>query len=206
MADPAGPEAQDHLLIELDGQTLPDLAARLGHLASTGRITIGTAESCTGGLVGHWITSVPGSSAYYLGGVVSYADTAKTRLLGVPPDAIERHGAVSAQVAVAMAEGVRERLGCDIAVAVTGVAGPDGGTASKPVGLTYVATARAAGHQVRRHHWGGDRDVNKRLSAAAALEILIDALETQALPSTEAMPEPADGTDGHGHSAGPAAE
>ena len=101
MADPAGPEAQVHLLTEPPASTSEDLAARLGELALAHRVTIGTAESCTGGLVGHGISSVPGSSAYYLGGVVSYADAVKIDLLGVPATTIERHGAVSAQVAVA---------------------------------------------------------------------------------------------------------
>lgn len=198
MADPAGPQAQDHLLIEPDASSLQDLASRLGHLAISLGVTIATAESCTGGLVGHWITSVPGCSAYYLGGVVSYADVTKTRLMGVPPEAIERHGAVSAQVAVAMAEGVRERIGCDIAVAVTGVAGPDGGTQAKPVGLTYVATARAGGHEVRRHQFAGDRAANKRQSAAAALEMLIGALGTEDVPGTQASPGASQDTDQQG--------
>ena len=137
------------------------------------------------------ITAVAGSSAYYLGGVVSYADATKTGLIGVPPETIERHGAVSAQVAVAMAEGVRERIGCDIAVAVTGVAGPDGGTQAKPVGLTYVATAQAGGHQVRRYQWSGDRAANKWQSAVAALEMLIDELATTAsgTPASTGTPE-----------------
>jgi PncC family amidohydrolase len=177
VADPAGSEAQDRLLTETQAAALEELAARLGRLALERRTTIGTAESCTGGLVGHCITAVPGSSAYYLGGIVSYADVTKIELVGVPPTIIEHHGAVSAQVAVAMAEGARQRIGCDIAVAVTGVAGPDGGTAAKPVGLTYVATASAAGHKVRRHLWRGDRAANKRQSAAAALEMLIETLD-----------------------------
>lgn len=92
MADPAGREAQDHLLIESRAETLQDLAARLGQLAIRRGVTIGTAESCTAGLVGHGITSVPGSSAYYLGGVVSYADATKIGLIGVPRATIERHG------------------------------------------------------------------------------------------------------------------
>ncbi len=143
MADPAGPEAQDHLLIAPNGPALHDLAERLGRLAIARGITIGTAESCTGGLVGHLITAIAGSSAYYLGGVVSYADVTKTSLIGVPAETIERHGAVSAQVSVAMAEGVRERLGCDIAVAVTGVAGPDGGTPGQ-AGRTDLRGDRAS--------------------------------------------------------------
>jgi PncC family amidohydrolase len=154
---------------------MPRLAARLQDLAIERGLTVGTAESCTGGLVGHCITAIPGSSAYYLGGVISYADEVKAGLLGVPADLLIRHGAVSAQVAVAMAEGIRERLGCDLAVAVTGVAGPDGGTEAKPVGLTYVATAGRHGSDVRRQVWTGDRAANKAQSAALALELLIAA-------------------------------
>jgi PncC family amidohydrolase len=141
-------------------------------------VTVATAESCTGGLVGHAITSVPGSSAYYIGGVISYADRLKVQMLGVPAATIERHGAVSAQVAVAMAEGLREELGCHLAVAVTGVAGPAGGSDPKPVGLTYVAVAGPEGHRVERHQWHGDRDANQAWSAAAALALLISVLET----------------------------
>ena len=177
MADPTGPEAQGHSLTEDPDARLSGLAARLQALAIARGLTIGSAESCSGGLVGHAITSIPGSSAYYLGGVVSYADQAKRDLLGVSPATLEHHGAVSAQTAVAMAEGLRARLGCDLAVAVTGVAGPDGGTAAKPVGLSYVAVAGPTGHEVERHTWDGDRGANKVSSAAAALAMLIATLE-----------------------------
>lgn len=178
MADPAGPEAGTRLLTGSDRPSLSALAERLQQLAIEQDITVATAESCTGGLVGHAITSVPGSSAYYVGGVISYADRLKVELLGVPATTIERHGAVSAQVAVAMAEGLREGLGCHFAVAVTGVAGPAGGSDPKPVGLTYVAVAGPAGHRVERHQWHGDRDANQAWSAAAALTLLIAVLET----------------------------
>jgi len=172
VADPAGRETEDHLLSTPATATLSELAARLQAIAISWAVTVGTAESCTGGLVGHSITSVPGSSAYYVGGVVSYSDAVKERLLGVSPAAIERHGAVSAQVAVAMAHGVRDRTGCDYGVAVTGVAGPEGGSEAKPVGLTYVATAGPDGDEVRRHVWTGGRGANKQDSAAVALEML----------------------------------
>jgi PncC family amidohydrolase len=161
---------------------LADSAERLQHLAVARGLTIGTAESCTGGLVGHAITTIPGSSAYYVGGIISYADAVKTGLLEVPRSTIERHGAVSAQTAVAMAEGARQRLACDLAVSVTGVAGPDGGTESKPVGLTYIAVAGAVGHSVQRHAWEGDRAENQVLSAAAALEMLIAAVTAEGSP------------------------
>jgi nicotinamide-nucleotide amidase len=150
---------------------------RLQGLALRQGLTVATAESCTGGLVGAAITSIPGASGYYLGGVISYADDVKRDLLAVSPAALSHHGAVSAQVAVAMAEGLRARLGCDLAVSVTGVAGPDGGTEAKPVGLTYIAVSGPRGHQVERHAWTGDRLSNQRLSAAAALSLLLRILE-----------------------------
>lgn len=156
---------------------LASLAARLQELALERGFSVGTAESCTGGLIGHSLTAIPGSSAYFVGGVVSYSDALKVDLLGVPAEAIERHGAVSAQVAVAMVDGARARLGCDYAVSVTGVAGPDGGTPAKPVGLTYVAAAGPLGHRVVRHLWDGGRTANKERSAAAAMELLLALIE-----------------------------
>ncbi|HEU0243828.1 MAG TPA: nicotinamide-nucleotide amidohydrolase family protein [Candidatus Limnocylindrales bacterium] len=149
------------------------LAERLQARCTSLGLTVATAESCTGGLVAHVLTEVPGSSAYVRGGIVAYANEIKVALLGVPPDVLEAHGAVSAQVAVAMAEGARERLGTDLAVGVTGVAGPDGGTPTKPVGLVYVAVAGPGAPVVRRFLWPGDRSANKRDSAAAAIELLL---------------------------------
>jgi PncC family amidohydrolase len=151
------------------------LAARLGAACLERGVRVVTAESCTGGLVGHLITEVDGSSRYFRGALVAYADGAKTAFLGVPAATIAAHGAVSAQVAVAMAHGARERAGADLAVAVTGIAGPGGGSAAKPVGLTYVAVVGPAGSDVRRFTWTGDRTANKRASAAAALEMLLEA-------------------------------
>lgn len=115
---------------------------------------------------------MPGSSGYYAGGLISYSNALKEAELGVPRETLERHGAVSAQTAVAMAQGARRRYGADVAVAVTGVAGPDGGTPHKPVGLTYVALADADGHVAQRYGWSGDRHANKLASAAAALQLL----------------------------------
>ena len=108
-------------------------------------LTLATAESCTGGLVAARLTSVPGSSDVFVGGIVSYANEVKIGELGVPAELIEQHGAVSAEVAEAMARGARERLGVDVAVSVTGVAGPDGGTEEKPVGLVYYPRRDAGG-------------------------------------------------------------
>jgi PncC family amidohydrolase len=157
-------------------EELLELAERVGASCRASGRTLATAESCTGGLVAHLITEVPGSSAYFLGGLVTYADGVKTSLADVPQGVLDAHGAVSAQVAVAMAEGARRRLGVDIAVAITGIAGPDGGTDAKPVGLTYTAVADAAGDEVRRHQWSADRTGNKRASAAAALALVIERL------------------------------
>jgi PncC family amidohydrolase len=157
-------------------QELLDLAQRVASGCRERRIRLGTAESCTGGLVGHVITEVPGSSDYFSGAVVTYANEMKIALADVPAAVLEAHGAVSAQVARAMADGARRRLGVDVAVAVTGVAGPEGGSAAKQVGLTYVAIADAAGDDVRRFVWDSDRTGNKRLSAAAALELVVERL------------------------------
>ncbi len=153
------------------------LAGRVGAACLAHGVTIATAESCTGGLVAHLVTDVPGASSYFRGGLVTYADDVKASLADVPLSSLEGHGAVSAQVAVAMAEGARRRLGVDLAVAVTGVAGPGGGTEAKPVGLTYVAIADARGDDVRRFQWTGDRAANKRASAGAALEMLLQRIE-----------------------------
>jgi len=150
------------------------LADRLQATCLARGLTVATAESCTGGLVGHALTSIPGASSYYLGGLITYADALKRDLAGVPAEVLETHGAVSAQVAIAMAEGVRDRIGADVAVSVTGVAGPDGGTGSKPVGLTYVGIADGHGSDVRRYRWVGDRASNQLDSALAVLELAIE--------------------------------
>ena len=155
---------------------LLDLARRVGLACRERGVRLGTAESCTGGLVAHIITEIPGSSDYFTGALVTYANEVKIDLVGVPAEVLEAHGAVSAQVARAMADGARRRLGVHVALAVTGVAGPDGGTAAKPVGLTYVAVADEQGDDVRRFVWDADRTGNKRLSAAAALELVLGRL------------------------------
>ena len=152
------------------------LAQRLYDTCLDRGLTVATAESCTGGLVAHAITEIAGSSAYFLGGFVTYADDVKRDQLGVARELLDAHGAVSAQVAWAMAEGARHRLGAAVAVSITGIAGPGGGSAEKPVGLTYVGVADEAGVDVRRHLWTGDRSSNKRDSAVAALELLLERL------------------------------
>ena len=136
-----------------------------------------TAESCTGGLVAHVVTQVPGSSAYYVGGVVAYANELKESLLAVPRVVLQAHGAVSAEAAAAMAEGACSALGADLAVATTGITGPDGGSAEKPVGLVFVAAARRGrASVVERHQWSHDRDGNKRAAAGAALRLAASML------------------------------
>ncbi len=154
---------------------LVELARRLQAVCLERGLTVATAESCTGGLVAHVITEIPGSSAYLRGGIVAYANDVKASLLDVPAEVLAAHGAVSAQVALAMAEGARSRLGTDLGVGVTGVAGPDGGTEEKPVGLVYVAVAGGGREPVvRRYHWPGDRATNKTDSAEAALRLLLE--------------------------------
>lgn len=155
------------------GEQLVALSAGLqGRCLAVG-LTVATAESCTGGLIADAITDVAGSSGYYRGGVVAYADDIKVAALGVAPDLLSGHGAVSAQVARAMAIGARARFGADLAVAVTGIAGPGGGSEAKPVGLTYLAVADATGCEVVRRQWSGDRAANKLSTAEAALELLL---------------------------------
>jgi len=158
------------------GEPLEETAARL--LLAQG-MTVAAAESCTGGLVMHWLTNVPGSSRYLLGGVVAYANEAKMQILGVPEEVLATHGAVSAETAQAMAEGVRRLLGADVALAVTGIAGPTGDTSEKPVGLTYVALAAEEATLGREYRWTGSRRENKESSARAVLELLCQFLRRQ---------------------------
>ena len=153
---------------------MTDLATRLQAACLARAVRVATVESCTGGLVGAAITAIPGSSGYYVGGLITYSNDVKRDLAGVPQALLDAHGAVSAQVAVAMADGARVRLGADVAVSVTGVAGPDGGSEAKPVGLTYIGVADAGGTDVRRYLWTGDRTANQQDSALAALELLLE--------------------------------
>lgn len=150
----------------------PPLEAVVGHLLRERGLTLATAESCTGGLLGHRITEVPGSSDYYLGSVVAYANAVKADLLGVPREVLEAYGAVSRETALWMARGARRLFRVDLALSVTGIAGPGGGTPQKPVGLTFIALAAPDGEWVEEHRWRGDRSANKASSAAAALALL----------------------------------
>jgi nicotinamide-nucleotide amidase len=141
-------------------------------LFSTKRKTLALAESCTGGGIAQRVTNVPGASEIFLGGVVSYADRAKETFLGVRRETLSQHGAVSDPVAREMALGARERFGSDIAVAVTGIAGPDGGTAEKPLGTVFIALASSAGVEVKRFLNAWDRETFKQVTATQALEWL----------------------------------
>jgi len=155
----------------------PMLEEVVGQLLVKRGLTVAVAESCTGGLIAHRLTNVPGSSRYFLGGVVAYANEVKERVLGVSHETLGQHGAVSEETALEMAGGARLLLGADIALAVTGIAGPSGGTPEKPVGLTYVALVAKDCERCERHVWRGNRGENKEQTADAALEMLRGYLE-----------------------------
>ncbi len=160
------------------------LARQSGEVLKQRQLTLATAESCTGGLLATHITNVPGSSAYFKGAVVAYADEVKRQILGVPAEVLAQHGAVSRESALAMATRVRTLLNCDLALAITGTAGPTGGSPQKPIGLVYVALAAADAQECRECRWDGDRWENREWSARVALEMLLAHLSA---PRT--MPE-----------------
>lgn len=151
------------------GETMEEV---VGLRLAVNGFTLAVAESCTGGLISRRLTEVAGSSSYFMEGVVTYSNEAKTRLLGVPSEMIERHGAVSAEVAEAMAEGVKERAGCDFGLAVTGIAGPGGGSDEKPVGLVYIALSDDAHTEHKRLLLPGDRYLVRWRASQFALDLL----------------------------------
>lgn len=153
-------------------ETRISMEATIGQLLTARKATLAVAESCTGGLVGHRLTQIAGSSAYFLGGVIAYANASKMRDLNVPSELLGRHGAVSEEVARAMAEGVRARFGADFGIAVTGIAGPDGGTAAKPVGTVWLALADAAGTIAKLRCFPTTRENVKLWSSQQALDLL----------------------------------
>jgi PncC family amidohydrolase len=161
---------------------LHPLEEAIGQLLNVQHLTLATAESCTGGLVSHRLTNVPGSSAYFLGGVVAYAYDVKEKVLGVDHATLYRLGAVSEEVARQMAQGVRRALRADLGVAITGIAGPGGETPNKPVGLTYIALAAPDAELAERHVWAGDRAANKAQSAEAALALVHTYLQQRTAP------------------------
>jgi nicotinamide-nucleotide amidase len=162
-------EALAPAVYSTDGRTLEEV---VGETLTARRLWIATAESCTGGLLASRLTDVAGSSAYVERGVVCYSNRAKTALLGVPEATIAEHGAVSEEVAVAMARGIRERAGVDLGVGITGIAGPSGGSDAKPVGTVVVAVARAGADRVQRYQFIGPRSMVKFQAAQAALEMV----------------------------------
>lgn len=153
----------------VNGQALEDI---MGALLTQRKLRLAVAESCTGGMVGSRITNIAGSSEYFERGVVTYSNAAKTDLLGVPAELIARRGAVSREVAAAMAFGVRERAKTDLGLAVTGIAGPGGATPQKPVGLVYIALAWGAGKKVEEHKFLGTREQVRRRATQAALDMV----------------------------------
>ena len=153
----------------VDGQEMEEI---VGALLLQRKMTLAVAESCTGGLIGGRITNIAGSSVYFERAVVSYSNVAKTELLGVPAALIERHGAVSGEVASAMAKGIREQAKTDLGLAVTGIAGPSGGTPEKPVGLVYIALASPAGVKVDEHRFLGTRSQVRQRAAQTALDMV----------------------------------
>lgn len=137
------------------------------------KATLAVAESCTGGMLGAMLTSVPGSSAYFLGGVIAYTDKVKTGVLGVSAEDLLKYGAVSVAVARQMAEGAARLTGASVAVGITGVAGPDGGTKEKPVGTVFIAVVRGESSRVEKYVFSGNRDEVRRQAAARAMELLL---------------------------------
>ena len=153
------------------------LAARLGAALRARGWRLAVAESCTGGLVGHRVTEVPGSSDYFAGGVIAYANDVKQSLLGVRAETLAAHGAVSEQAALEMARGARAACAAEVGLAVTGIAGPGGGGPGKPVGLTWMAVSAPNGERTRQGLWPGGRSQVKDQSAAAVLALALEMVE-----------------------------
>ncbi len=160
----------------IGGMADPSRAQRLYQRMTELGLRLATAESCTGGLIGHKITNVPGSSNYYQGGVVSYSNDAKVWLLGVRPETLDRFGAVSRETMLEMAQGARSALEADVGLSVSGIAGPDGGTAEKPVGLVWVGLSLEGMELAQSFQFEGDRGAIKEQAAEGALGFLLDHL------------------------------
>lgn len=172
MIDSIAATIRDRMGVLVYGEDGEGLAAVVGSLLAERGLTVALAESCTGGLLGKMMTDVQGSSRYFLGGVVTYSNESKAKLLRVPDEVLREHGAVSRQTAVAMSLGVRELMGSSVSVSVTGVAGPGGGSAMKPVGLVYVAVACNSALSVARFMFSGNREQVRRRTSVAALNLL----------------------------------
>lgn len=155
----------------------PDFAEKLTSLLREHGLSLACAESCTGGLIAHLITNIPGSSKGFRGGIVTYSNEAKAKLLTVPTEMLETHGAVSESVASEMAKQVRQLFDADIGISSTGVAGPSGGSVDKPVGLVYLGISTKNITRVEKHNWPYDRIGNKESSAEQALQMVVDLLQ-----------------------------
>jgi len=153
-----------------------DLKTRVAQALTRNGFTLSTAESCTGGGLSYVLTDVPGASAFFIGGVIAYQNEVKSAWLGVPQSTLVTHGAVSAETAEAMARGCRDRFDTELAVSITGIAGPTGGTALKPVGLVYLALASADRVRVLERRFAGSREDVRSQSIDAALELILESL------------------------------
>jgi len=153
-----------------------ELIDKVSDLLKKQNLTVATAESCTGGLIAHTLTNISGSSDYFDRGIVSYSNKAKMNLLNVPENLLKKYGAVSEQVAKAMAEGVQKISNVDIGISTTGIAGPTGGTKEKPVGLVYIAISTLEDTVVKKFHFSGERLQNKESTCKAALDLLLERL------------------------------
>jgi nicotinamide-nucleotide amidase len=153
------------------------LEVLVGELLRKRGLRLAAAESCTGGLIGHLLTNVAGSSTYYMGSITAYANEAKVRLLAVSQETLEKYGAVSSETVIEMARGVRIALGADIAISVSGIAGPGGGTPEKPVGTVWIGLSSTKEEYSRHYLWSGDRLAVKEQTAQAALYLLLEYLK-----------------------------
>ncbi|UCF64403.1 MAG: competence/damage-inducible protein A [bacterium] len=160
-----------HIAVYIYSEDETELEEVLGRLLSERQETVAVAESLTGGLIQDKITNISGSSAYYMGGVVAYSNEAKERLLMVKENTLENHGAVSKEVAAEMAQGIQKQFQTDLGISTTGIAGPTGATATKPIGLVYIGVAYHSKVKTRRFQFGTDREINKQRAAQAALEL-----------------------------------
>jgi PncC family amidohydrolase len=164
-----------NLQFEVKVSSLPENV--IGNILHERGLKLAAAESCTGGLIGSRITDVVGSSEYFLGSIVAYAYEVKVRLLDVSWDILNKYGAVSRETVLEMARGVQRRIGGDVAISVSGIAGPGGGTPEKPVGTTWIGLIAKDGEWAKEFHFSGNREQNKSSAADAALQMLLDYLQ-----------------------------
>jgi nicotinamide-nucleotide amidase len=172
IAEQLASEARRRLGDKAYGEGDATLEAAVGELLQSRGLTIATAESCTGGLIAERITEIAGSSAYFGEGVVTYSNKAKEKYLGVSKETLREHGAVSAEVCGEMLEGILKKSGAGVGIAVTGIAGPGGGTAEKPVGLVYIGWGDADGQEVREFRFHGERQDIRQVTASTALDLI----------------------------------